>query len=54
MKVKAEGWIKVDGTWHRPGEMYEVPDEKPSAVETEPVQETQKAVTRRGRRKVEE
>lgn len=54
MFVKAEGWIKVDGVWHRPGEMYEVPDEKPETEEQEQVQEAQKAVTKRGRRKTGE
>lgn len=62
MKVKAEHWVKYNGTWHAPGEEYEygapVVDEleKPEEHE-EPVAEPmaepvpEKETSRRGRKR---
>ena len=36
MKVKAEHWINVNGTWHKPGEVYE--DGEPSETSPAPAQ----------------
>lgn len=55
MKVKAEHWVKYNGTWHAPGEEYEygapVVDEleKPEEPVAEPVPE--KETPRRGRKR---
>lgn len=55
MKVKAEHWINVNGTWHQPGEVYETDEQSPVPTTHEDKEATGDEAPRRGRkRKAEE
>lgn len=60
MKVIAKYWVNHNGTWHRPGEEYEVGAPEPTGAPLqppatlEPAQEEAQPVKRTRKRKTEE
>lgn len=51
MKVKAEHWINVNGTWHQPGEVYETDEQSPVPAPQEEKKEPSDEAPRRGRKR---
>lgn len=60
MKVKAKCWVKTNGEWHRPGDVFEATEvderimEACNEPDAEPTTDTDEPVRRGRKRKTEE